>query len=283
MTYHIVKVQPDPRLHGINGYDEVVETLAWGLAELGFAVSTATNDFAPDKTNIVLGFQMLPEAKLVRLPETTVLYNFEQMRGVDAGHLKPAYRIAAERFRIWDYSRFNMDAWQGLGPRFPVRHVPVGYAPILTRIAEPAEPDIDVLIYGLPGAARLAVFQELCRRGAKCVFVCGLYGAARDGLIARAKLVLNIHLYEWAGIFEVVRVSYLLANRKAVVANRMANTRIEPDLMDAVVFTPLEALPARCLRLLDDDKARAALAARGFAAMAKRDIRGILAAAVDAA
>ena len=48
------------------------------------------------------------------------------------------------------------------------------------------------------------------------------YGGKRDALIARAKVVLNIHYYA-AQVFEIVRVSYLLANSKAVV------TEIGPD------------------------------------------------------
>ena len=45
----------------------------------------------------------------------------------------------------------------------------------------------------------------------------GVYGAERDRLIARSRLVLNVHYFP-THIFEMIRVSYLLANRTAVVA-----------------------------------------------------------------
>ena len=41
----------------------------------------------------------------------------------------------------------------------------------------------------------------------------------RDALIARSKVVLNMHYYE-PGEFESVRVSYLWANRKCVVTEK---------------------------------------------------------------
>jgi hypothetical protein len=44
-----------------------------------------------------------------------------------------------------------------------------------------------------------------------------VWGPARDELIARAKVVLNLHYYE-AAIFEQVRVSYLLNNEALVIS-----------------------------------------------------------------
>jgi hypothetical protein len=64
-------------------------------------------------------------------------------------------------------------------------------------------------------------------------FLAGVYREERDRLIARAKVVLNMHYYD-ARVFEIVRVSYLLSNEKAVVAECGATTTIEPDIRDAV-------------------------------------------------
>ena len=94
-----------------------------------------------------------------------------------------------------------------------------------------------MLMYGLSGERRLQTFHGLSQLGLSAVFVSGLYGAARDELISRAKVVLNINLYARMRILEIVRVSYLLANKKAVVADRDANTSVEDDVMrDAVRF-----------------------------------------------
>jgi hypothetical protein len=106
--------------------------------------------------------------------------------------------------------------------------------------------------------------------------VCGLYGKARDELIARSKLVVNIHLYEPSKVFEIVRVSYLLANRKAVVADIDGDTYIDDDMRTAIKVTTAPQLVNDCVKLAADDVARTALEEAGFAAMEKRDIRKAL-------
>jgi hypothetical protein len=107
--------------------------------------------------------------------------------------------------------------------------------------------------------------------------VSGLYGAARDELISRAKVVLNINLYPQTRIFEIVRVSYLLANRKAVVADLDVNTSIEDDIKPAVKFaSSLPELLSACDRLANNERERTKLEELGFSCIGRRDIRDIL-------
>jgi hypothetical protein len=274
--FHIAHIVPDPRLHGLYGYREVIETLQWGLEALGYPTSVAENEFANGSTNIIFGFQMLSEQVVDSLPPDSIVYNFEQMAGLQTDALKPVYRAAARRLRVWEYSEHNLSSWAQLDPVQAVINVPVGWAPILARIPEPADQDIDVLLYGLPGKLRLAIFRQLAEAGAVCIFACGVYGASRDALIGRSKLVLNINLYASSRIFEIVRVSYLLANAKAVVADLRPDTFVESDVRDAVAFEPPEGVAARCFALLGDETVRRELGKRGAETMRRRDIRVIL-------
>jgi hypothetical protein len=146
----------------------------------------------------------------------------------------------------------------------------------LRRIQKRAEEDIDILLYGKPVAARYKVFHQTCQAGLKCVFACGLYGGSRDDLIGRSKLVLNINSHSHSRVFEIVRVSYLLANAKAVVSDIFPDSLIDPDLRNAVAFVSQESIAAKCLELIKDDSARTALGSRGQTAIEKRDIREIL-------
>jgi hypothetical protein len=182
-----------------------------------------------------------------------------------------------QKFQIWEYSTANMDTWARHAPRYPLRHVPIGYAPILTRIPRAPEQDIDILIYGSASEKRLKIFSELADIGIATVFATGMYGESRDRLIARSKIVLNINMYTQSRIFEVVRVSYLLANSKAVVADYYPDSVIEGDLPEAVNFVPHEQLIPACLALLENEELRLALENRAFATITKRDIRGFLA------
>jgi hypothetical protein len=95
----------------------------------------------------------------------------------------------------------------------------------------------------------------------------GVYGGMRDELIARSKLVLNVHFYE-ARVLEIVRVSYLLANRKCVVSEAGADAAYEQQFVTGVTFVPYHELPDACARLLKDPTKRQALAHNGFERMA---------------
>lgn len=276
--YHMLHCIPHPRMHGLNGYKEVVETLSWGLQSLGHRVSYAINAAASDATNIVFGAQVMPVAALKQLPDNTIIYNFEQLRGIAANRVREEtrYYAKAEQFKIWEYSAANVPSWHGLGRR-DVKVVPVGYAPILSRIPKAARQDVDVLIYGLTGERRLQVFHALSQFGLSTLFVSGLYGAARDDLISRSKTVLNVNLYQKSRIFEIVRVSYLLANRKAVIADLDADTSIDADLHGAVRFaSSLQELVNACVNLVENESERNRLEEAGFAAMSRRDIIQIL-------
>jgi hypothetical protein len=276
--FHLMHCIPDPRMHGLNGYKEVIETVGWGLGQLGHRATYAVNELAARATNIVFGAQVMPIAALSELPPGTVIYNFEQLRDVAVERIRGEIRHYAQvpHFMIWDYSAANLPSWRALG-RADVKIVPVGYAPILSRIPKAERQDIDVLMYGLSGERRLQTFHGLSQLGLSTLFVSGLYGAARDELISRAKVVLNINLYAQMRIFEIVRVSYLLANRKAVVADLDTNTSIEDDVRGAVRFTSsLKELLDLSEKLVNDESERHALEERGFACMSRRNIKGIL-------
>ena len=276
MRFHIVHIVPDPRLHGLYGYAELIGAMQWGLTELGHETTAAINSLGRDKINIVLGGQMLGEMEFKQFPPDTIFYNTEQLAEVSPENLWPVWRNIASQFRVWEYSQRNMAVWEQFQPKWPPTLVPVGWAPILRRIAKIENEDIDVLFYGLPSNARFVAFNNLCKAWVKCVFACGLYGKERDELIARARIVLNVNRYEQSRIFEVVRVSYLLANEKAVVSDIHPDSFVEADLKEAVAFSPLEGIVETCQNLLKDDAARRELASRGKAVFERRDIREIL-------
>jgi hypothetical protein len=275
MNFHLAHIVPSKNLHGPNGYKEVIDTIQWGLQELGHAVTYGLNTTSDTATNIIFGAQLMSMEALEKLPPETIVYNFEQGKGWKPEDIRPQIRTAAQRFHIWDYSAANADVWKSLGAE-KLKVVPVGFAPILKRIPKPLAQDIDVLIYGRSGQDRLEAFHFLAESGLTTVFVCGLYGNARDELIARSKLVLNINLYGKSKTFEIVRVSYLIANAKAVVADIDSDTVIDDDMRSAVHITSGPELVHDCQSLVSDDRRRMALEQAGFDAMQKRDIRVFL-------
>ncbi|HEX4052913.1 MAG TPA: hypothetical protein VHX86_01480 [Tepidisphaeraceae bacterium] len=282
MRFHIVHIIPNPKLHGLHGYDEVIQTVQWGLNELGHETTVAVNSVAKEKTNIIFGGQMLTEHALLRFPPDSVFYNFEQLARIPEDQLWPVWRAIARQFQVWEYCPPNLEVWQQFQPKFSPLLVPVGWAPILRRIPKRDNEEIDVLFYGFPSTPRFAAYHQICMGGMKAVFACGLYGKERDELIARAKIVLNISRFVQSRILEIARVSYLLANGKAVVSDIYPDSFIEPDLKDAVAFSPPEGIAQTCQNLLGNDQARRELENRGKAAFERRDIREILQTAMEA-
>jgi len=264
-------ISENPCFHGLNGYKEVIESLDWGLKELGHDSHYSVNTITSDAINILFGAQVLSLEALQALPENSIIYNFEQMRGLEKYQVRVQAQFIATKFMIWDYSKANLDPWKMLGAT-NVKIVPIAYAPILTRILKPAEQDIDVLLYGISGGKRLEAFQILSQAGLKVMFFSGLYGDARDQLIARSKIILNVNLYNFAQIFEIVRVSYLLANRKAVVSVIDQNTFFEEDLSKSIHLTSMDNLLNDCLLLLQNTSARESLENSGYAFFTSKTI-----------
>jgi hypothetical protein len=276
--FQVVLVQPEGYVHSA-AFAEVIEAVVCGLRALGADVSQTVNQLVPGRQPIVFGANLLGPANVDALPPGTIIYNLEQI-GESSSWCSPTYLHLLQSCQVWDYSARNIASLGRLGVTAKVTHVPVGYVPELTRITAAPVEDIDVLFYGSINERRNNVISQLRQAGLNVQAVFGVYGPSRDALIARSKVVLNMHYYE-TNIFELVRVSYLLANRKAVVAEYNPGTEIDPDIVDAVQLAPYEGLVSACAQLVTDSRSRKALSERGFSRMVARDERAYLAAALD--
>jgi hypothetical protein len=269
-------VKPEGYVHA-QAFQEVAETLMHALQRMGAPARIATNQVDSQAVNIVLGWHLLSEGALADLPSQTVLYNLEQLDERNRSMLSRLL-VLGTRFEIWDYSRRNLEILHGAGFQGTLNHAPVGFVAELSRIPKDSEQDIDVLFYGSVNDRRAKILKELRSQGLRVEAVFGVYGAERDALIARSKVVLNMHYYD-SSIFEIVRVSYLLANRKAVVAECHSGTDVDHELRKAVRAVPYGRLVEACLDLVRDEHARVDLEERGyriFSALREEDILGAI-------
>lgn len=280
MDFNVVHMLPSEKMHPLHGYSEVIETVMWGLTELGHRVTYTRNKVDPSKRSIIFGAQVISADYHSQLRPDTIVYNLEQFRNAHAANMFDNTKSLAARFELWDYSPFNVDAWNELELRVPVKVVPIGYAPLLERIQRPPVQEIDALFYGSTNDLRLSAFDGLASAWLKTVFLSGIYGSTRDALIARSRTVINMSLFTNSKIFEVVRVSFLLANRKAVISVLDPDTVIEDDLRPAIAATTTENLVQAVERLVADEPARRTLEERGYEIFRRRDVRKYLAAAL---
>jgi hypothetical protein len=255
-------------------FDEVALALREGLEALGVRTGIARRPGDVAGAPIVLGGHLLGPDETP--PDGAIVFNLEQIES-GSGLVSPHYLALLRRHRVLDYSTLNVAALGRLGVAATL--CPIGYSPALERFAPAAEQDIDVLFVGSTCERRLSVLSALHRRGARVARVFGLYGRERDQYVARARIVLNLHFYPTA-IFEIVRVSYLLANRVCVVSETGPDQAMEAPLADGVAFAAYDRLVETCERLLADAAERARLAAAGYAAIRRMPQREALARAL---
>jgi hypothetical protein len=253
-------------------FNEVALAIQAALAALGQSAPIVREPEACRGTTLVFGPHLLPRLPRQRIPDNLLLFNLEQVSS-DSVWLTDGYRELLGHLPVLDYSRRNIAELSRLGlPEATLCEI--GYRPELTRIPrEPAE--LDVLFYGSLDPRRAQVLTELQQRGVRVRHLFGVYGEERDRYIARSRIVLSHHLYT-AKVFEIVRVSYLLANRCPVVAEYGTDPELEAPFVSGVAFAEYDHLVARCLALLADDPGREALAERGFEAFRQRDQAALL-------
>ena len=245
-------------------FRELAETVNAGLNALGHDSVIAEELSVPGRRSIVFGSNLIANLDApVAFPGGSILYNLEQIYD-GSPWLTPDLIAAFRAHTVWDYSRANIGALAAYG--VTAQHVPVGYVPALSRISPSPAPDIDVLFIGSLAERRLGVLRALERQGARVVAIYGSYGPERDSVIARAKIVLNIHFHP-AKVFEIVRVSYLLANRCFVVSETGSDAGIENAFAGGVAFADYDRLVDTCLAYLRDPVGRGQVASRGFAIM----------------
>jgi hypothetical protein len=257
MRFHLTITRP-AGWHFAHCFDEIAETLVHGLRALGHEVSFQANGVVSGAQNIILGAHLC--APDMQLPEGTILYNLEQIGGG-----APIPPELAGRFPIWDFSERNLARWKEHG--IEAVHVPIGFVPQLCRFRPSATQDIDVLFYGSLSQRREVILGELRQWAAFNVVAYQGFGSARDEQIARAKVVLNMHYYDKPHLFEWPRVSYLLANKKAVVSETSEDD--PPALAGGLRIVPHRGLVAACRELVADRASRYKLEQAGYEAFRK--------------
>ena len=265
-TFNITIIRPKGFLFS-EVFREMAETVTYGLRGLGYDADLTENTAQDDRMNIIFGGHMLQEG--VRLPTNLIIYNWEQTESYEA---KPNYYDLARKYPVWDYSPKNIKAWKSIG--VAAKYVPLGYMPEMTRIPKREVEDIPVLFLGSMNDRRMCILNALLDAGIKFEWPpAAVFGADRDELVSRAKIILNVHFHN-SSLFEMSRVGYMLANKKLVVSEPSYD--VPEGLRGAFVEVDFEKIVDACKDLLEDNSKREELAQRGFDIFSKIDEREIL-------
>jgi hypothetical protein len=249
--------------------------IAHALRRLGHDVTfnSGTDPYAADGGRLIV-FNA-HRLQVSRLPDDAIVFNAEQVRAMAAQNpLWNSYVELMKSHVTWDYSATNGEQLAKGGVSRLV-HCPVGYWPGLSNVVPTAttsvDEDLDVLFIGSLNDRRIKILKRVAGRRLKTHVVFGVHSAERDRLIARAKVVLNIHFYT-DPIWEIFRCSHLLANRKCVVTE---NGGIDPQLealaSKTCAYVAYDKIPETCEALVRDTPRRREIAERGYQAFAEHD------------
>ena len=263
---NIVIIAPSKYEHW-RGLSEISETLKHGFESIGILASQSINTLSPGSTNILLGWHLMNEIQESNLPKNCIIYNLEQLDHLNQALVERLRRLSTNH-KIWEYSKKNIEKLTAIGVNM-VQHVPIGTMPALSRIKKAPNQDIDVLFYGSINPRRKAILDSLMEEGLSVIAAFGVYGNERDVLISRSKIVLNLHFYE-SSILEMVRLSYLWANKIAVVAECNSITEIPHGMEKAALFLPYPKLVNGCKALIKNATDRESLGLRAYGLMTSR-------------
>jgi hypothetical protein len=173
------------------------------------------------------------------------------------------YQDLLKNYEVWDYNKSNVNfLHRRLGKR--VSLLRFGYAPFLETVPSNVPQDIDVLFYGSMCPRRWNIERDLRKQGINAIFRSfNLWGTERDSLIARAKIVLNIHFHS-SCLFEYSRVLPLLSNRKFVISEFSSDQDEYKFLEGGLVICNYNEILPKILYFLQHPDERHVISTQGY-------------------
>lgn len=235
------------------------------IQELGYEY-IITNKIYDDRLNIVVGAVHHCEYYLnMKMPPDTIIVNLEQLYD-DCKWIQEPYFELLSKYRVLDYSSHNVK-W--LAERYDIK------ADLLQRLyckrfetvvhLSEDQKDIDVLFLGALTPERLAIKTALQQQPEikNVIFKEGVWNDERDKLIARSKIVLNIHCYP-IKVFESSRVGFLLSNQVFVISETSIDDQDYSELDEGIVRVDRSELVDTVIKYLNNLTERQKIAQLGY-------------------
>lgn len=209
--------------------------------------------------NVVLFPQMAPVVG-EKIPEDAIIYNLDPL--YHGGALDNiGFFDVLRKHKVVDYQKKNIELMRSIG--IEAWHLPYGYHEKLERVNQNVEQDIDVLYFGGVNNRRIKILKELEKSGLNHkIITYGCYGQELDEIVARAKVIVNFH-YQDVHPLEVVRINYLLANKKFVVSERGWDEEDNATYEPGLVFTEYSKLIETCREYVNLPEERNRIAEKG--------------------
>lgn len=237
-SFSLVTLQPKGFPH-VSAFLDIKLLLYYSLKDLGHDVVVTTNRFPEGATAIVFGAHLLGSGFAIELPQDCILFNTEQLLSGESPAAEVILQLAA-RYRVWDYSSANISLLRQVRSGARLQRLRLGFHRELQRVDRQCDRSDAFLFYGSVTPLRQKIFDRIrLSERLRIDAYFGVYGWQRDGLLGRAKAVLNIHSSE-ARILEWVRILPLLANAIPCIALTTSGTRWDDDQLSYLLTLPEE-------------------------------------------
>jgi hypothetical protein len=264
-NFNICIIKPPGYIHSY-AFLELGQLIHFSLVDLGLKSEMNFNAIKRECINIIFGIHLLNHSQQSEIPSNSIIFNTEQLGSANEDWTNNILRNLKSHI-FWDYSLSNIELLKKLDCH-NIKYFQFGYQKKLHRILKGPSQPIDVLFYGSLNPRRAEIINLLRKLKVNVHTSFSVYAAQRDNLISQSKIVLNIHHYD-SQIFEIVRVSYLLNNAKAVVSEVNLKTSIESRYLAGIYASSYDNLTQSCLRLIEDAHLRNELEEKSLAVIKK--------------
>lgn len=247
-------------------FEDIAEMISEGLDyyKIENKMITSMNN---DKNDlyIILGIGN----SLVRLPKKYIAYQFEQTGNEKSWFTESYINKLKGSIEIWDYSIKNIQNCKKYGIT-NVEYVPLGYSKKVDRIPIVKTKEYDVLFYGSSCPRRDKLMENMRSMGINVYYsTYKLWGKERDMIIAKSRIVLNVHFYE-NPILETARISYLINNKVFVISERSQDPILDRQYNEYLVFCDYSELIVKCLYYLKHEDEMIEIVNKGYNEFKKR-------------
>jgi hypothetical protein len=191
-----------------------------------------------------------------KLPLNFIAVQMEQTGVDDSRWMRQEYYDMLDKaIEVWDYSKVNIKNFSKK-INVIIKHVPIMYMDCIHNKNKLLQKkDIDVLFMGSMNERRKKIIHDLKDNGINVhVAPYNLWGQKRDNMLARSKIVLNIHFYENA-ILETTRLSYVLSLGECiVVSEKSVDEELDTFYSQFVNFSSESTIVQDCKKILSIDE-----------------------------
>ncbi len=266
-------------------FTDIINSVKYTCEKLNFKVTQGYLSLKKDAINIVFAAHKLHIEQLkTHNIEHVIVYNLEQVKP-STPWLNQNYVHVMRQYTTWDYSPHNIKQLNIAGIQ-NIEYVPLGYTPNLEVIEAINEDnkDIDVLFYGLINERRQSILNALIESGLNVHYTKQgevLSYEERNKLIARAKIVLNIGYYEDTQVFEIARVSFLMANKVFVLNECRDNVLMDDAIRNNLAFASIKDLVAAAQDYIQSPQKRQEIANKSYQTLKNYDMTTSIAQALQ--